>query len=64
MIQCDKCGRFMRREAGASWVFVPACDIPGEFGDERDRCKKCTQAHGPARCGPKYKAELCEGVYS
>ena len=61
--KCDYCGRFMRPGApGSSWVMVPACDIPGEWGDERDRCAACTEKHGPAVCSPKYRADLCCGV--
>lgn len=61
--KCDRCGRFMRPGApGSSWVMVPACDIPGEYGDERDRCPTCTEEHGPAVCATKYRRDLCCGV--
>ena len=62
-LRCDVCGRFMRPEPGASWLRIPACDLPGEWGKERDRCKQCTEAHGPLTCGSKYRAELVCGVY-
>ena len=61
---CDMCGRFVRPGTpGASWVHVPDTDIPGEFGDERERCVRCTQKHGPAECSPKYVKHLCCGIY-
>lgn len=61
--KCDCCGRFMRPGApGTSWVMVPASDIPGEYGDERDRCAACTKERGPAVCAPKYRADLCCGT--
>lgn len=62
-MRCDTCGCFMSPEPGASWVMVPACDIPGEYGDERTRCVKCTEIHGAAQCGSKYKQEMCQGVF-
>lgn len=64
MPKCDRCGRFMRQEPGASWVFVPAIDVPGHtFGDERERCKRCTEKYGPAVCASGYVEELCCGIY-
>ena len=62
-MRCDLCGRFMKPEPGASWVCVPATDIPGEYGDERDRCKTCTELYGMATCNPKYRADMCQGTY-
>ena len=60
--KCDCCGQFMRPGApGTSWVMVPACDIPGEYGDERDRCADCTEKHGQAVCSTKYRRDLCCG---
>lgn len=60
--KCDWCGRFFRPVAGSSWVMVPAADIPGEYGDERERCKDCTETHGPAECSGKYVKHLCCGI--
>lgn len=62
--RCDRCGCFVRIGApGTSWVNVPAIDVPGHTsGDERNRCAKCTDKHGPAVCGPQYRADLCCGV--
>jgi hypothetical protein len=62
-IRCDRCGRFFSPAKGGSWVSVPACDIPGEWGDERERCVDCTEKYGALKCAPKYRAELCCGVY-
>jgi hypothetical protein len=62
-IKCDTCGRFMKIELGASWVFVPATEMPGEWGDERQRCRRCTELLGPAQCNPKYRADMCQGIY-
>ncbi len=47
---CDCCGRFTVPGApGSSWVMVPAIDVPGwSYGDERERCPRCTEKHGPA----------------
>jgi hypothetical protein len=60
---CDTCGRFtVPGSPGTSWVHVPACDIPGEFGDERDRCAKCTEKYGPAQAAAKYVAKLVSGT--
>lgn len=62
-MRCDWCGRFMRQESGSSWVNVPAIDVPGHsYGDERERCAKCTKKHGPAVCSSAYVKELCCGV--
>ena len=60
-MRCDYCGRFMRPEPGASLVFVPHSDI--SFGEERDRCRTCTEKHGPVTCSPQYVAHLCCGIY-
>ena len=60
--RCDSCGRFFIPGPGSSWVFVPAIDVPGEYGDERERCKQCTDRIGPAVCAPKYRADRCCGV--
>lgn len=58
---CDKCGRFVLPGApGTSWVMVPSTDV--NFGDERDRCARCTEKHGPALCSPDYRRDLCCGV--
>ncbi len=62
-LKCDRCGQFMKPESGASWVRVPATDIPGDYGDERDRCKSCTKNHGPAVCSGKYVKSICCGIY-
>jgi hypothetical protein len=57
---CDRCGRFTLPGApGTSWVMVPYSDV--SMGDERDRCARCTEKYGPARCSPDYVAALCEG---
>ena len=47
---CDCCGRFTVPGApGSSWVMVPSIDVPGwDYGDERERCPRCTEKHGPA----------------
>jgi hypothetical protein len=62
--KCDICGKFHRPESGAAWLQIPACDIPGEFGDERARCARCVTKFGPFHPGPKYRADLVSGVYS
>jgi hypothetical protein len=58
---CDCCGRFVLPGApGTSWVRVPSTDV--NYGDERDRCARCTEKHGPALCSPEYRRALCCGV--
>ena len=60
---CDRCGRFTNPgQVGSSWVMVPACDIPGEWGDERHRCRPCTERYGPAVAAPKYVQHLVCGI--
>ena len=61
--RCDLCGKFHRAETGASWVAVPSCDIPGESGDERDRCRSCTEEHGAVQPTGRYRLEMVCGVY-
>ena len=62
--KCDCCGRFHRPEKGAAWLQIPACDIPGEYGAEADRCAACVEKHGPFQPDDnKYRTELVTGVY-
>jgi len=61
--KCDACGRFHAMTEGASWIAIPATDIPGEYGDERTRCKSCTENHGGFYVDPKrYKREMVSGI--
>lgn len=61
--KCDICGKFHRPVKGAAWLRIPACDIPGECGSEKDRCAGCVETHGPFVVDSKYRAELVSGVY-
>jgi hypothetical protein len=62
--KCDTCGRFMKQESGASWVHVPGIDVPGhEFGEERNRCKSCTDKHERAIPFADVKIDMCSGIY-
>jgi hypothetical protein len=62
--RCDRCGRFVDSAGrGVSWVMVPAIEVPGwDSGDERVRCARCTDKHGPCRPRPGVRAQLCSGV--
>lgn len=62
--KCDCCGKFHKAENGAAWLRIPSCDIPGESGDERDRCAVCVGEFGPFTPSTKYRAEMVTGVYS
>lgn len=53
---CDRCGRFVSGP-GTSHVMVPYSDV--SMGDERDRCRACTDKYGPALCSPQYRRDLC-----
>lgn len=64
--RCDVCGRFMSPGSpGTSWVSVPAIDMPGwQYGDERDRCARCTASHGraePVRTSSGMRLEMVCG---
>lgn len=62
--KCDYCGRFFTPGPGTSWVHVPAIDVPGwTYGEERERCRKCTKEHGPCEPRSAVKPGYCSGVF-
>lgn len=64
-LKCDCCGQFHKPESGAAWLCIHACDIPGEFGTEANRCKKCVDKYGSFGVDTKkYKAEMVTGIYA
>lgn len=59
--RCDCCRRFVKPGLpGSSWVNVPDSHV--SIGDERNRCAKCTESHGPATAMPGYVKHLVQGV--
>jgi hypothetical protein len=62
--KCDNCGKFHKPTAGAAWLRIPACDIPGEYGSEEDRCAKCVENIGGFNVSAKYKAGSVTGIYT
>ena len=58
---CDKCGRFfVTGMPGTSWVHVPDSDV--SWGENRERCARCTEKHGPAKPFGNYVEELVCGA--
>lgn len=62
-VGCVTCGRFMRIETGASWRMVYS-GYPPTPDHEENRCKSCTEKHGPLPCQHGIKPEFGAGIWS
>lgn len=59
--RCELCGRFMPfNQPGSSWVYVP--DSYMSYEEIFDRCRRCTEKHGPCRSQQNVRQEMCTGV--
>lgn len=59
-LRCDRCGRYMRREPGTSWLFVPFSDMSRE--EQEDRCISCTAKYGKPMPHQHVVEHLCCGI--
>lgn len=66
VLRCDTCGKItsfkeMKKNGGASWVFVPGSDVSIE--ENYFRCKICTDNLGKLEPSQNVVNELCSGIY-
>jgi hypothetical protein len=59
-LRCDRCGKYMKREIGSSWVFVPDSQISIE--EDVGYCKACTKKHGKPVPWQTVNIDMCSGI--
>jgi len=60
---CDRCGKFMRCDPGASWAMRFSGVPPPTPDHEVFRCMRCTAVHGSIPPSHGVKPEMTSGVF-